>query len=148
MRTAPADDGEGRRHPFVDADVIAQDLGVHRATIYRWAAAGSVPSIRVGGTVRFDRQAVHAALRGADMDMREKARLTREHFRARSEDTWVAELSTGVVVIAHPGQPLDILEDAGRLRVEFGILPGTRICRLSESIEAVPDDDLDIDSAE
>ena len=47
---------------LVRAREIAERIAVHPATIWRWAAAGVVPSIRVGRTVRFDPDAVKAAL--------------------------------------------------------------------------------------
>lgn len=38
-------------------------LNVHRATIFRWAATGVLPSFRIGGTVRLDCRAVARFLR-------------------------------------------------------------------------------------
>ena len=41
---------------------IAQTLGVHRVSIYRWAEAGVIPSFKIGGIRRFDLDAVLEAL--------------------------------------------------------------------------------------
>lgn len=70
------------------------------------------------------------------MDPREQAKKIREAACKRAEETWVAETSTGVVVLVHPGQPLDILKDPERLKREFGIVDMSIIKRLSESREA------------
>jgi excisionase family DNA binding protein len=47
--------------PYVTAREIAQVLGVHHVTVLRWAREGTLPSVRVGGRVRFDPVAVAAA---------------------------------------------------------------------------------------
>lgn len=70
------------------------------------------------------------------VDPREQAKKIREAACKRAEETWVAETSTGVVVLVHPGQPLDILKDPERLKREFGIVDMSIIKRLSESREA------------
>lgn len=37
----------------VGADDAARLLGVNKHTLYRWAREGTVPAIRLGGSVRF-----------------------------------------------------------------------------------------------
>lgn len=41
---------------------IAQKLGFHHKTIESWARSGHIPSIRIGGSVRFDEMAVMGKL--------------------------------------------------------------------------------------
>ncbi len=48
--------------PLLKVDDEAALLGVSRSTLYRLAAAGDVPTIRVGHSLRFDHRAVLAAL--------------------------------------------------------------------------------------
>jgi excisionase family DNA binding protein len=48
---------------LVDVDEVAATLRVSRWSVYRRAAAGEIPSIRLGRSVRFDLGAVVAALR-------------------------------------------------------------------------------------
>lgn len=48
------------------AGEFAETLQVEESTIYRWARDGVVPSIRIGGVVRFRTQDVEALLRGDD----------------------------------------------------------------------------------
>lgn len=67
---------------------------------------------------------------------REQAKKIREAACKRAEETWVAETRTGVVILVHPGQPLDLLKDPERLKHEFGIVDMSIIKRLSESREA------------
>jgi excisionase family DNA binding protein len=56
---------------YVRAEEIARSLGVSRSTIFRAAAAGSLPSVRIGRSVRFSPEAVerwlaeHSAGNGA-----------------------------------------------------------------------------------
>ena len=52
---------------------FAETLHVEPSTIYRWAKAGTVPSIRIGGIVRFRTEVVEALLRGDDPDDTEAA---------------------------------------------------------------------------
>lgn len=40
---------------------VAELLGVTRACVYRWARRGVVPSLRIGGALRFERGAVLVA---------------------------------------------------------------------------------------
>jgi excisionase family DNA binding protein len=47
---------------LVTADVLADAFHVSPQTVYRWASEGVVPSIRVGGSIRFDVLAVAEAL--------------------------------------------------------------------------------------
>jgi excisionase family DNA binding protein len=50
--------------PLVDVDVLAALLRVSTTTIYKLAAEGTIPSIRVGGkSLRFDPDDVLAALK-------------------------------------------------------------------------------------
>ena len=67
-----------------------------------------------------------------------------------AEETWVAETSTGVIVIAHPGGDVSHLEDLEYLRSNFGIQSLDCVMRLSQSSEApVPwSADSEIDRAE
>lgn len=50
----------GRR--FVKASVIAKYYDITPATIYRWAHEGIIPSVRFETTIRFDFEAVKAAI--------------------------------------------------------------------------------------
>ena len=45
---------------------IGERLGFHHKTIERWARIGAIPSIRIGGSLRFDEAAVMAKLQGGD----------------------------------------------------------------------------------
>lgn len=45
---------------------IGEKLGFHHKTIERWARLGLIPSIRLGGSLRFDEAAVMAKLEGGD----------------------------------------------------------------------------------
>jgi excisionase family DNA binding protein len=48
---------------YVRAGEVAELLGVSERTVLRLAAQGRIPSLRVGSAVRFDLEAVMAALR-------------------------------------------------------------------------------------
>jgi excisionase family DNA binding protein len=48
---------------LMDADGVAAVLQVSRWSIYRWASAGRIPSVRLGRRVRFELDQVIAALR-------------------------------------------------------------------------------------
>ena len=39
--------------PLLNAQQLAETLGVSDSSIYEWAKAGTIPSIRIAGTVRF-----------------------------------------------------------------------------------------------
>lgn len=58
--TAPA---ETIRRPLVRAEVLAKHFDVHKRTIALWAQRGDIPSVRVGGAIRFDLEAVLGAAR-------------------------------------------------------------------------------------
>ena len=65
----------GRR--FVKASVIAQYYDITPPTVYRWANEGCIPSVRFENTIRFDFEAVKAAIEGQSPDPRGK-RLSEE----------------------------------------------------------------------
>ena len=47
---------------LVRSKVIAEALDVHHRTVEGWAARGIVPSVKIGGIVRFDLEAVLGAI--------------------------------------------------------------------------------------
>lgn len=49
---------------YVTAKVIAKHFSVTDTTIYKWADAEKIPSLRFEGTVRFDFDAVCQAIEG------------------------------------------------------------------------------------
>ncbi len=51
--------------PLMRATTVAKRYGVSERTVYRLAAAGKIPSYRVGRQLRFDLAEVGAALREA-----------------------------------------------------------------------------------
>ena len=46
------------RQPLVRANVIADYFGVHKRTVRLWAESGAIPVVRIGGSIRFDFEAV------------------------------------------------------------------------------------------
>ena len=48
--------------PLVRSQVIAAHLDVHHRTVEGWAARGIVPSVKIGGIVRFNMEAVLGAI--------------------------------------------------------------------------------------
>ncbi len=48
--------------PLLSASAVARHLGVHQATIYRFAKEGQIPVVHIGRAMRFDLQAVLQAL--------------------------------------------------------------------------------------
>jgi excisionase family DNA binding protein len=44
------------------ASDVARVLNVSRSTVYAWAEAGLLPTVRIGGTIRFDLAAVRRAV--------------------------------------------------------------------------------------
>jgi excisionase family DNA binding protein len=50
--------------PLWDANDVARYLKVSRSWVYQRAESGQLPSLRVGGLVRFDPEVVHAFARG------------------------------------------------------------------------------------
>ena len=49
------------RRPLVRAEVIAKPFDCHKRTVLLWAESKTIPSVRIGGTVRFDMEAVLGA---------------------------------------------------------------------------------------
>ena len=47
---------------LVDASVIAEVLGMSKKSVYRFAAEGRLPHIRIGGTIKFDPEVVAEAI--------------------------------------------------------------------------------------
>ena len=45
---------------LLTAGEVAARLRVSRATVYRWAADGTIPSVRIGDVVRFNATAIDA----------------------------------------------------------------------------------------
>lgn len=43
---------------LVDAGAVADRLNVSRATVHSWRRRGEIPAVRLGGTYRFDLDAV------------------------------------------------------------------------------------------
>jgi excisionase family DNA binding protein len=56
----PKESGQG----FVTAKPIAKFYSVTEPTIYKWAQEGKIPSTKFQGTVRFNFEAVRAAIEG------------------------------------------------------------------------------------
>ncbi|MFC7335756.1 helix-turn-helix domain-containing protein [Haloferula chungangensis] len=52
---------ETKRRPLVRAEVIAKHFDVHKRTVALWAEKGVIPSVRIGGALRFDMEAVLGA---------------------------------------------------------------------------------------
>jgi len=50
---------------WLTAAEIAATFKVDRSTVYRWARARVIPSMKIRGTRRFEAAAVDAALKGA-----------------------------------------------------------------------------------
>ena len=50
------------RNPLVRAEIVAKHFNVHKRTVALWAERGDVPCVRVGGVLRFDMQALFAAV--------------------------------------------------------------------------------------
>jgi len=68
-------------------------------------------------------------------------RLTKEWIdrqRHIAENTWVAETSSGVIVLAHPGQRAPDPKDRKFLRENFGLLPEVEVKRLIDTEHAPP----------
>lgn len=61
----------GRR--FVKASVIAHYYDITPPTVYRWANEGCIPSVRFENTIRFDFEAVKAAIEGKSPGPRSKS---------------------------------------------------------------------------
>jgi hypothetical protein len=55
---------ETTHRPLVRAEVIAKHFDVHVRTALLWAERGIVPAVKVGSSVRFDFDAVLAAVKG------------------------------------------------------------------------------------
>jgi excisionase family DNA binding protein len=52
------------QNPLVRAEKIAKHFDVHKRTVALWAERGEIPCVRVGGALRFDLEAVLAAVAG------------------------------------------------------------------------------------
>jgi excisionase family DNA binding protein len=52
------------QNPLVRAEKVAKHFDVHTRTVCLWADRGEIPCIRVGGALRFDFEAVLAAVKG------------------------------------------------------------------------------------
>ena len=52
---------ETTRRPLVRAEVVAKHFDCHKRTVLLWAESKTIPSVRIGGTVRFDMEAVLGA---------------------------------------------------------------------------------------
>ena len=50
------------RIPLVRAEIVAKHFNVHKRTVSLWAERGDIPCVRVGGVLRFDMQALFAAV--------------------------------------------------------------------------------------
>jgi excisionase family DNA binding protein len=139
---------------LITAAELARSWGVADSTVYRWASAGVIPSLRIGGTVRFDPDAVRAALEAKKVDpIRERNNETRKRAMKKAEETIVFEIPNvhgACVVVCHPGQKLD--RDNPDFEVElmrtFGCRPD-QLKLLSESWAAptVPSIDAEIERA-
>lgn len=69
----PSPTGNGGFHElrFLTAEEVAELFRVSKATIYRWAEQGVLPSSRMGRTVRFNEGEIRAVLaRGVDSQAR------------------------------------------------------------------------------
>jgi excisionase family DNA binding protein len=62
MQTIHVANESGRR--FVKASVIAKYYDITPPTVYRWANEGHIPSVRFENTIRFNFEAVKAAIEG------------------------------------------------------------------------------------
>jgi excisionase family DNA binding protein len=132
----------GERDPLATASELAELLHVHRSSISRWSSSGRIPCVRIpgGSTVRYDVEAVMAALEEQGMDaVAERNQRIREDAMKRAEQTYVVDCvdrqgnPTCVIVIAHPGQELNL--DPTYLKENFGVRPD-QVIKLSESREA------------
>lgn len=56
----PQAEGQG----FVTAKPIAKFYSLTEPTVYRWAKEGKIPSVKFQGTIRFNFEAVRAAIEG------------------------------------------------------------------------------------
>ena len=63
LAAGPATRGELLPEPLLDVDAVAAALGVTRWSIYRWAAQGRIPCLKLGRKRRFELAAVVDALR-------------------------------------------------------------------------------------
>jgi hypothetical protein len=147
--TGSASSEECRRN-WVTATEVARELKVHPTSVTRWAAAGRIPCIKVpvARTLRFDLAEVRSAIQKGATEVDpviERNIKIREDAMRKAEETWVAETRSGVIVVVHPGQKLDILSVPERLRRELGIVDVSIIKRLSESREAPTPYSLDAD---
>jgi excisionase family DNA binding protein len=111
---------ESSPESMVTAEFIARALDVGLSTVYRWAETGVVPCTRSERTVRFNLEAVKAALEARTMDALTARNVKiRDVAIARAKDTWVVDRGDYCTVVAHPGQELN--RDPVWLKENFGI---------------------------
>jgi excisionase family DNA binding protein len=65
--------------PLLTPDDVAAALRCSRTTVYRMVDEGKLPSVRIGRLLRFDGEAVQAALRGGACGQEDK------HVRPKSK---------------------------------------------------------------
>jgi excisionase family DNA binding protein len=128
--TDPVEKSSERGSQLVGADVIAEEMQVSLSTVWRWSQAGTIPSIRVGRTVRFDLEAVKAALEARTVDaITEHNRKIRDRDIERGKETYGVDRGYYFQIIAHPGQALvtsngqSLLDDPKWLRENCGCKP-------------------------
>jgi len=59
-----ASDERDRNEHLWDAEDVARYLKVSRSWVYHRAESGQLPSLKIGGLLRFEQQAIHAFARG------------------------------------------------------------------------------------
>lgn len=58
----PSENATAKPTKLVRSKVIAETLDVHHRTVEGWAARGLIPSVKIGGIVRFNMEAVLGAI--------------------------------------------------------------------------------------
>jgi excisionase family DNA binding protein len=56
--------GDGMK-PLLTVSDLARILSVPKSSIYRWSAAGKIPTLKVGALIRFDVQEVKASIKSS-----------------------------------------------------------------------------------
>lgn len=59
---------------LIDADAVSEILGRPRASIYRLAREGLIPTVRLGRAVCFDREAIERFIEGGGKGLNEGGR--------------------------------------------------------------------------